>query len=51
MSVIDWLLESDPAIRWQAMRELTDTRPDEIAAERAKVAYEGWGARGPARGA
>lgn len=40
-----WLLDSDPAIRWQAMRDLTDARPDEVAAARAKVAVEGWGAR------
>ena len=44
MSVIDWLLDSDPSIRWQVMRDLTDARPDEVAAERAKVAVEGWGA-------
>jgi hypothetical protein len=45
MSVIDWLLDSDPSIRWQVMRDLTDARPDEVAAERAKVAVEGWGPR------
>ncbi|MBV8906181.1 MAG: hypothetical protein JOZ22_21285 [Acidobacteriia bacterium] len=40
-----WLLDSDPAIRWQVMRDLTDEAPDAIAAERARVATEGWGAR------
>jgi hypothetical protein len=45
VSAIDWLLDSDPAIRWQAMRELTDAPADQIAAERARVATEGWGAR------
>jgi hypothetical protein len=45
VSVIDWLLDSDPAIRWQAMRELTDAPADHVAAERARVATEGWGAR------
>jgi len=45
VDVIDWLLDSDPAIRWQVMRDLTDASPDEVAAERAKVATEGWGAR------
>lgn len=44
-SVIDWLLDSDPPIRWQTMRDLTDASTDEVAAERAKVATEGWGAR------
>src|SRR5256712_11534277 len=43
--VIDWLLDSDPAIRWQAMRDLTDAPADQVAAERARVATEGWGAR------
>ena len=44
MNVVDWLLDSDPAIRWQVMRDLTDAPPDEVAAERTKVAREGWGA-------
>ena len=42
---VRWLLESDPAIRWQVMRDLTDAGPDEVAVERARVATEGWGAR------
>ena len=45
MSTIDWLLESDPAIRWQVLRDLTDASPDEVATERARVEHEGWGAR------
>jgi hypothetical protein len=45
MTVTDWLLDSDPAIRWQVMRDLTDATADDVAAERAKVATEGWGAR------
>jgi hypothetical protein len=45
MNVIDWLLDSDPAIRWQVMRDLTDVPADEVAAERARVAHEGWGAQ------
>ncbi|MBE1582977.1 hypothetical protein ACFPOI_58910 [Nonomuraea angiospora] len=45
MSVIDRLLESDPAIRRQGLRDLTDAAPDEVAAERARVEREGWGAR------
>jgi hypothetical protein len=44
MNVTDWLLDSDPAIRWQVMRDLTDATPEEVAAERARVASEGWGA-------
>ncbi len=45
MNVIDWLLDSDPSIRWQVMRDLTDAPAGEVAAERAKVATEGWGAQ------
>jgi hypothetical protein len=43
MNVIDWLLDSDPAIRWQVLRDLTDAPPQEVADERARVAAEGWG--------
>jgi len=45
MNALDWLLDADPAIRWQAMRDLTDAPGDQVAAERARVATEGWGAR------
>ncbi|MCA9948475.1 MAG: hypothetical protein KDE48_02425 [Anaerolineales bacterium] len=44
-SVIHWLLDSDPSIRWQVMRDLIDAPAEEVVAERAKVATEGWGAR------
>ena len=44
-SVIDWLLDSDPSIRWQVMRDLLDAPESEWGAERAKVETEGWGAR------
>ena len=45
MDVLDWLLDSDPAIRWQVLRDLTDAPAPEVRAERARVATEGWGAR------
>ena len=45
MTVIDWLLDSDPSIRWQVMRDLTHEQADVIAAERSGVATKGWGAR------
>src|SRR3984893_4982864 len=45
MEVVDWLLDSDPAIRWQVMRDLTDAPEEDVAAQRARVATEGWGAR------
>ena len=41
---LKWLLDSDPAIRWQVMRDLTGETTDTIAAERSRVATEGWGA-------
>ena len=44
-SVIQWLLDSDPSIRWQVMRDLIGAPADEVAAARARVATEGWGAR------
>src|SRR5688500_13026248 len=43
--LVAWLLDSDPSIRWQAMRDLTDASADEVAGERARVAREGWGAQ------
>jgi len=45
MAVVDWLLDSDPAIRWQVLFDVCDARPDVVATERARVATEGWGAR------
>jgi hypothetical protein len=45
MTVLDWLLDSDPAIRWQVLRDLADAPADVVAAERARIATEGWGAR------
>ena len=45
MNVIDWLLDSDPSIRWQVMRDLEHDPADAVAAERSRVATEGWGAR------
>lgn len=44
-SIIEWLLDSDPSIRWQTMRDLTGAPEVEVAAERARVATEGWGAQ------
>ena len=43
--VIRWLLDSDPAIRWQVLRDLIGAPAAEVAAERARVATEGWGAQ------
>jgi hypothetical protein len=45
VNAITWLLDSDPALRWQVMRDLLDAPADEVAAERARVAREGVGAQ------
>ena len=45
MTVIDWLLDGDPAIRWQVLRDLTNAPAGEVAAERARVEHQGWGGR------
>lgn len=43
-AIAAWLLEGDPAIGWQARRDLLDRPQGEWSAERARVAHEGWGA-------
>ncbi len=43
--VIAWLLDSDASIRWQVMRDLTGAAAEAVAAERSRVASEGWGRR------
>ena len=45
MTVLDWMLHSDPSIRWQVLRDLADAPAEVVTAERARVAAEGWGAR------
>ena len=45
MGVIEWLLDSDPSIRWQVMRDLLGESDANVARERSRVAVEGWGAR------
>ena len=45
MRVVDWLLDGDPAIRWQTLRDLVDAPAEVVKSERARVATEGWGAR------
>ena len=42
---LTWLLDGDPAIRWQARRDLLDEPPAAYEPDRARVASEGWGAR------
>jgi hypothetical protein len=42
---LKWLLNSDPAIRWQVMLDLTEEVPNAVAVERSRVETEGWGAQ------
>jgi hypothetical protein len=44
-AVTQWLLDSDPSIRWQVMRDLIGASAEDVTAERARVATEGAGAR------
>src|SRR4051794_5176263 len=44
-ALIEWMLDSDPAIRWQVLRDLTDATPAEATTERARIAVEGWGSQ------
>jgi hypothetical protein len=44
-TVMTWLLDSDPAIRWQTLNDLLDAPDEEVAAERARVTETGWGKR------
>jgi hypothetical protein len=45
MSKTEWLLNSDPAIRWQVLRDLAEAPAEVVAKEHVRVALEGWGAK------
>jgi len=44
-ALIDWLRDSDPALRWQVERDLVSEPPEVWEATRARIATEGFGAR------
>jgi hypothetical protein len=44
-STVKWLLEGDPAVRWQALRDLVGASRRTVAREQQRVAETGWGAR------
>ncbi|WP_129336975.1 squalene cyclase [Cellulomonas endophytica] len=44
-AVLGWLLDQDPALRWQVERDLAGAPEDVWRATRARVAHEGFGAR------
>lgn len=43
--VLAWLLDGDPAVRWQALRDLLHAPERTWRRERRRVASEGWGRR------
>ncbi|MFL4474043.1 hypothetical protein ACIPVK_08595 [Paeniglutamicibacter sp. MACA_103] len=45
MDIVTWLLDSDPSIRWQVLRDLQGAPDPEVARERERVAIEGFGAQ------
>ena len=45
MTTLKWLLDSDPAIRWQVLRDIVNESQEVVAAERTRITNEGWGAR------
>jgi hypothetical protein len=45
VTALEWLLDSDPSIRWQTLRDRCDAAADVVGAERTRVAAHGWGAR------
>ena len=42
MSVVNWLMDGDPVIRWQTMRDLLDCPGAEWQSEKAKTTTSGW---------
>ncbi|WP_151737529.1 hypothetical protein [Paenibacillus tengchongensis] len=44
-SLIEWLLDSDPSVRWQVMRDLLHEPEDRVSEVRSRVSAEGWGTR------
>src|SRR2546426_4870373 len=45
MEALEWLLDGDPAIRWQALRDLKGASRPAVERERRRVGREGWGVR------
>jgi hypothetical protein len=42
---VEWLLEGDPAIRWQTLRDLVGAAQKSVAQEQRRVALDGWGGK------
>jgi hypothetical protein len=44
-SVLHWLRQGDPTIRWQVLRDIDGAPAERVERERREVEREGWGAR------
>ena len=44
-TAVEWLLEGDPAIRWQVLRDLVGAAERTVQRERRTVSRDGWAAR------
>jgi hypothetical protein len=44
-NILNWLLDSDPSIRWQTLQGFTNSSQNKILSERNKIMSEGWGAK------
>jgi hypothetical protein len=44
-AVLQWLLDGDPSIRWQTLRDLCGAKANIVERERKKIPRHGWGAR------
>jgi hypothetical protein len=42
--VVQWLLDGDPAVRWQTLQDVVGASEQSVDRARKKVAREGWGA-------
>jgi hypothetical protein len=43
--VVEWLMDGDPSIRWQVLRDLKRAAASTVSREQRRVAQEGWGAQ------
>ena len=44
-TTLAWLMQGDPAIRWQTLRDLLDPPAEQWQAEEALTTQEGWGSQ------
>jgi hypothetical protein len=44
-ALLEWMLDTDPALRWQVERDLAGAPEEVWRATRSRIATEGFGAR------